>query len=184
MQKLWWQAHRFQCLGWLWQEEMFHGDDGFSLARSSLAAVLSQPSTGMLAEEPPTTQAGGMGHHLSSHPHRLSCGQWVLCKKSKIPLASWGHHSLGINATAEIDHAVKAKSFSCCHISKSVLQRWNLTSIYTGLWCDQRALVWRERCSQCWMSFWEAQLNPTLGAFNSNKISKVKDKNLYSALPL
>lgn len=78
--KLWWQAHRFQSLGWLWQEEMFHGDDRFSLARSSLAAVLPQPSTGMLAQEPPPPTAGGMGHALSSHPHGLSWGHWVLWK--------------------------------------------------------------------------------------------------------
>lgn len=122
--------------------------------------------------------AQGMGHRLSSHPHRLSCGQ---CKEqSKVPLAS----QLGHKCHSRSRSCSKSEIIFHCHITKSVLQRWNLTSIYTGLWCDQRALVWRERCSQCWMSFWEAQLHPTLGAFNSNKMSKAKDRNLHSALPL
>lgn len=124
-------------------------------------------------------QQGQWERHLSS------CGHWGLCKgQSKVPLASRGHHSLGTNATAELDHTVKAKSFSCCHTAKFVLQRWNLTSLGARLWCDQRALVWRDRHSQCRMSFWETELYCTLGAFNNSKISKVRDRNLYSALPL
>lgn len=154
---------------------MFHGDDGFSLARSSLAAVLSQPSTGMLAEEPPTTHSWDNGTSLVL--------LWAVEKaEQSLPLASWGHHSLGTNATAELDRAVEAKSFSCCHSAKFVLQRWHLTSLGMGLWCDQRALGWRGRHSQGWMSFWEAELHPTLGAFNNSKICKVRDRNLYSFL--
>ena len=43
-----------KCWGWLWQEEMFHRDDRFSSAESSLAAALSQHSTGMPVEASPT----------------------------------------------------------------------------------------------------------------------------------
>lgn len=135
------------------------------------------PARGCWQKNLPQPTAGAMGHHLSS------CGQWGK-GQSKVSLASWGHHSLGTNATAELDHAVKAKSFFCSHTEKIVLQRWNLPSLGAGLWCDQRALVWRERHSQCWRSFWEAELHPTLGAFNNNKINKERDRNLYSALPL
>lgn len=99
------------------------------------------PARGCWQRNLPPPTARGMGHHLSPHPQGLSCGQCLLWKgQSKVPLASWGHHSLGTNATAEVDHAVKAKSFSCCHTAKFVLQRWNLTLLCTGLCCDQRAL--------------------------------------------
>lgn len=83
--------------------------------------------------------AQGMGHRLSSHPHRLSCGQ---CKEqSKVPLAS------------QLGHKCHSRSRSCskgeiifhCHITKSVLQRWNLTHRFTldfdvirGHWCEGR----------------------------------------------
>lgn len=43
-----------KCWGWLWQEEMFHRDHGFSFSKSNLAAVLSQHSIGMLEEVSPT----------------------------------------------------------------------------------------------------------------------------------
>lgn len=56
-----------KCRGWLWQEEMFHRDDRYSSAKSSLAAVLSQHSTGMLAEASPThPQMGGLSCPFSS----------------------------------------------------------------------------------------------------------------------
>lgn len=114
-----------KCRGWLWQEEMFHWDDRFSFAEHSLAAVLSQHSTGMLVEASSThLQMGGLSCSFSSRTHRiswLSWGQWLLWKRqSKPPLASWGHHSLWTNAATKVEHAVKAKSFSCCHTAKFV----------------------------------------------------------------
>lgn len=84
-----------KCQGWLWQEEMFHRDDRFSFAESSLAAVLSQHSPGMLAEASPThPQMGGPSSPFSSHTCGMSWGRWLLWKRqSKTPLASWGHPS-------------------------------------------------------------------------------------------
>lgn len=152
---------------------------GLALQGAAWLQCCLSPARGCWQRNLPSPTAGWMGHLLSPHLHGLSCRQWLLRKgQSKVPLAGWGHHSLGTNATAEVDPAGKAKSFSCCHAAKFVLQRWNLTLLCAGLWCDQRAPPRQEWHSHCWTSFWEAELHPTLGAFNNNKISKGRERSL------
>lgn len=85
---------------------MFHEGDRFSLARSSLAAVLSQPSTGMLAEEPPATHSWENGTSSVPPPSRAEL-QAVAAPEGAEPSPS------GRLRASQLGHKCHSRSRSC-----------------------------------------------------------------------